>query len=174
MAHYKRFMPILIVTILALGLMACGEYPGVPRPGQESQQVIQIVQAGGGAAPSSSEGGLLAEALAELEQIKPEDVPLAENPIHVVLKDFEIVPNVLRVKAGEVTFVFENTSTHTHNYRIAAWDNHKKVIFPGRPKVGANQKREVTIHLEPGVYYVRCNVSDHEERGMVGKLFVEP
>ncbi|MFQ5813911.1 MAG: cupredoxin domain-containing protein [Anaerolineae bacterium] len=109
----------------------------------------------------------------ELEGVKAEDVELATGPVAIELKDFELVPNLIRVKAGETTFILNNTSTHTHNYRIVAWDDRKNVIYRGRPKVGAKKTKEDTLPLEPGVYYIYCNVSDHEERGMVGKLFVD-
>jgi len=111
--------------------------------------------------------------LRELEGVKAEDVPLSSGTIEVELKDFEFVPHLFHVKAGDVTFLFNNTSTHAHNFRITTWDDHENVIYPG-PKIGARRQRKVTITLEPGVYYVLCNLSDHEERGMVGKLFVEP
>jgi len=190
-------MFFLLAGALILGLVACGEYPGVPRQGQQAaQQPIQVAQqpaqaaeqAQPAAAPAESvpsapraggEGGSLAEIVQQLEGIKPEDVPLLTGEVEVELVDFEFVcsassiPHVFRVKAGEVTFIFNNTSTHAHNFRITAWDDHENVIYPG-PKVGARKKRKVKITLEPGVYYVLCNLSDHEERGMVGKLFVEP
>lgn len=189
----------LLAGMLVLGLAACGEHPGVPRQGQQAaQQPAQVAQPvqqqaqpaqqaqpveSEAAAPAESappasgeerEGeGDLAAMIHELEEVKAEDVPLTTGAVECELKDFEFVPHLFRVKAGEVTFIFNNTSTHAHNYRISAWDDHEKVIYPG-PKIGARKKRKVTIKLEPGVYYVLCNLSDHEERGMVGKLFVEP
>jgi plastocyanin len=109
----------------------------------------------------------------ELEEVEMEDVELTSGTVEVELKDFEFVPYLFHVKAGDVTFLFDNTATHAHNYRISAWDDHENVVYPG-PKIGARRKRKVHIKLDPGVYYVFCNLSDHEDRGMVGKLFVEP
>jgi len=189
----------LLAGVLILGLVACGEYPGVPRQGQQAaQQPMQVAQLRQQSAQSAEQaqpaapaaesasatgggegGGGLAEKVSQLEGVTAEDVPLLTDVVEVELKDFEFVcsassvPNIFRVKAGEVTFIFNNTSTHAHNFRITAWDGHENVIYPG-PKVGARKKRKVKITLEPGVYYVLCNLSDHEERGMVGKLFVEP
>jgi plastocyanin len=115
----------------------------------------------------------LASIVKELEGVTAADVPLSEGPVTVELADFELKPRLFRVKAGDVDFVFQNPSTHAHNYRVTAWDNHENIIYPG-PKIGASKTREATITLEPGIYYVLCNLSDHEERGMVGKLIVEP
>lgn len=199
MNHGKRVfqrLVFLLAGLLVVGLTACGEYPGVPRKGMQSAQGVQSAPAVQPAqssqqestspeepAPAAEEtemedsgeegGSDMAKTLHELEEVKMEDVELTTGTINVELRDFEFDPPVLHVKAGKVTFFFENASTHAHNYRIAAWDDHESIVFKG-PKIGARKKREMDIDLEPGTYYVLCNLSDHEERGMVGKLFVEP
>lgn len=97
---------------------------------------------------------------------------MSGNAVRIELKDYEFNPVDVRVKSqnGEVHFLWENTSTHAHNYRIV--DKSGNIVYPG-PKVGAKKKREETLKLPPGEYKVFCNLSDHEERGMKGTLVVE-
>lgn len=188
MSH-KSFhvLAVVLLGLLLVVLTACGEAPGVPHPlaGEGGAAAPPgVSQPAAGEAPAAAtegegEEGLpppdvdLAAIIKELEGVKAEDVPLTEGSVTAELVDFEFKPRLFRVEAGNVDFIFQNTSTHAHNYRVTAWDDHENIIYPG-PKIGAAKTREVTIKLEPGVYYVLCNLSDHEQRGMVGKLIVEP
>jgi len=199
--HHKYLYGLAVVLLgLLMGLTACGEAPGVPHPQAGAGAAAPPAGAAapapvGAAAPTpagagpaqatpkpgaegESEEGLpppnidLAALIKELEKVQASDVSLSTGSATVELVDFEFKPKVVKVKAGDVNFVFKNPSTHAHNYRIAAWDNHENIIYPG-PKIGAAKTREDTIALKSGVYYVFCNLSDHEQRGMVGKLIVE-
>lgn len=188
-ARRWRYLAVAALLLSALaGLTACGkvsEYPGVPREGSQSGAVVQPAAASEGASASqevtsggetaesseeSSEGGA-EQVRAELAQVDPASVPLVEKP-EIELKDYEFVPKVVKVKAGEVEFAWDNTATHAHNYRIVKKGT-EEVVFPG-PKVGAMRRQRKILELEPGEYEVFCNLSDHLERGMIGLLFVEP
>lgn len=167
----------ILAGLLVIALAGCGGSSSGSSSSQAAVSAQQVASSGSSSSSSSSSSepasGDLAKIIEQLEGVKAEDVELTSGTINMELKDFEFVPAILKVKAGTVTFLFDNTATHAHNYRITTWDNHENIIFKG-PKIGARRQREMDIELQPGVYYVLCNLSDHESRGMVGKLFVEP
>lgn len=185
-----RFMAVALMVSAMLVLAACTETP-VPRGESGGAQVAE------GNAPSETAKEEAAPAPTEAAPAEKEaqaEPPATEgggsgsggesggesggaatvsgNEVKIELKDFKIVPAELTVKAGEIKFTWQNTSTHAHNYRIVKWSNHSEIIYPG-PKVGAKKKQVKTLKLEPGEYYVFCNLSDHEKRGMKGKLTVQ-
>ncbi len=201
--RFHRWVAFALFGSIAVAVSACGEAPGVPRgasgggvvassngadlspssasggesakpskpaepsaPAEESKSRGSSAGSSAGGSPSSggaaggSGGGSSGGGAA-----------VAGDVVEIELKDYEFAPVDVKVKAknGEVRFLWKNTSTHAHNYRILKGD---QIVYPG-PKVGAKKKREETLKLAPGEYEVICNLSDHEERGMKGKLIVE-
>jgi len=87
----------------------------------------------------------------------------------IALRDFDLVPSELTVKAGEVTFFLPNEGRFTHDFRI---DSDTVELNSG--KVGARREKDWQVTLEPGEYRISCRISNHEERGMVGTMTVVP
>jgi len=183
---FRKLIVAISIGFTMLVLTGCTERP-VPRAGGGGEEVAE------GSGTSSPEVSESTEAAPAKEE-KPESmageadtgsgsggsgggageaVTVSGNEVRIELKDFEFVPKDVVVKAGDITFIWDNTSTHAHNYRILRADNPKDIIYPG-PKVGAKKKQTKTLKLEPGDYIVICNLSDHEKRGMKGTLKVVP
>ncbi len=92
-----------------------------------------------------------------------------EGTVEIALKDFELVPDELTVKAGEVTIVLPNEGRYTHDFLIEG-----EGVELNAGKVGARRTFEWEVTLEPGEYRISCRISNHDERGMVGTMTVVP
>ncbi len=145
--------PSLVVVLL---LVAC-EAPGVPHPLAAS-------------APSTSDGGTTSAVVAPTAEPVPDGGDgglVLEGIVGIELTDFKITPNEFTVKAGEVTFAFENKGRYTHDFRIEG-----QGIDVKAPKIGARRSREWSATLAPGTYRISCPISNHDQRGMEGTLVV--
>lgn len=163
---YHMLRPWLIPAVtgfLLLPLAACTLEPPVPSPHQVAAVTgVAVRPAGGGEVVQAKE--------------EPWPPPLTEGTVVIKLENFAISPGNVQVKAGDVEFQWENPSNNAHNYRIVRGNDpvnasDADVVYPG-PKVGAKRTQIDTLTLEPGEYTVFCNLSDHLERGMRGRLLV--
>ncbi len=148
-----------LVLALAFVLAAC-EAPGVPHP------LAGSVPRSSGAVPSAPDGSLSGTPA-------PEDGtngPVLEGRVEIQLADFEITPNEITVRSGEVTFAFENTGRYTHDFRIESVDSDD--VDVKAPKIGARRSREWSVTLAAGTYRISCPISNHDQRGMEGTLVV--
>lgn len=147
----RRPLRILLMTLaFLLPVLACVEYPGVPRA---------IGQGTGSQLPAS--------ATAESDS---EDGQVAfVREVQLELRDFELVPSDLTASAGEITFTLVNAGRFTHDFRVEGEGVDEK-----SPRVAAGRTDEWSITLAPGVYHISCPISNHEDRGMVGTLTVTP
>ena len=151
------------LTVMALLLAAC-EYPGVPHPqaageGTDSQPTETATE----------EAGTPGTASTETPTEEPEGPPALEGTVEIALRDFELVPDEITVKAGDVTFVLPNEGRYTHDFLIEA-----EGVELNAGKVGARRSIEWEVTLEPGEYRISCRISNHDERGMVGTMTVVP
>lgn len=188
MEQIKGLFRASIIALLGLAMLALAACTETPVPRNVSSGVTTALNGGaaaGGGQTTGAAGAGEGEDLGDDEG--GEDEPIGEVPDHtkdppvaigdgeeinISLVDFEIKPAVLEFSGGERTFRWDNTSTHAHNYRIVKWDDHEEIIYPG-PKVAAKRKQAKEIEIGPGEYYIFCNLSDHEKRGMRGKLIVK-
>ncbi len=157
-AWAKRCANVAVRTALLpfILLMVACEAPGVPH------------SLAGSAAPASS--GAAAPAAGATAVATPggeSHAPVFEGRVEIELADFKITPNELTVRAGEITFAFENTGRYTHDFRIEG-----QGIDVKAPKVGARRSREWSATLTPGTYRISCPISNHDQRGMEGTLIV--
>ncbi len=159
------------LAALALLVAAC-EYPGVPHPeaagegtdGQSTETPAAETPAGTpGTAPTETP-------TAEPELFRdPPEPPALEGTVEIALKDFELVPDELTVKAGELTIVLPNEGRYTHDFLIEG-----EGVELNAGKVGARRSMEWEVTLEPGEYRISCRISNHDKRGMVGTMTVVP
>jgi plastocyanin len=140
---------LLLALSLLLPVLACVEYPGVPRGGLGA--VGQLPPAVAGGTDSAGEEATFGRE-AQLE-----------------LRDFELVPADITVTAGEVTFTLVNAGRFTHDFRIEGEGVDEK-----SPRVAAGRSHEWSITLAPGIYDISCPISNHSDRGMVGTMTVVP
>ncbi len=89
--------------------------------------------------------------------------------ISVVLRDFQIVPARMTIKAGTVRFVVKNQGTIAHGFEIDGQGLEEEIepFAPGRTQT-------LELELTPGTYEVYCQVPGHKELGMTGELVVKP
>ena len=95
----------------------------------------------------------------------PPSTPLLPAELEVVAKEFSLEPSVSTVRAGEVTFVIKNDGFIEHNFIIEGIDEKVDLILP-------QESETLTVNLSPGTYRLVCNVSGHEEAGMVSEITV--
>jgi plastocyanin len=150
---------------MALLLAAC-EYPGVPHPQAAGEGTDgEPTETPTAATPVGTPGTAPTETTTE----EPEGPPALEGTVEIALKDFELVPDELTVKAGEVTFVLPNEGRYTHDFLIEG-----EGVELNAGKVGARRSMEWEVTLEPGEYRILCRISNHDERGMLGTMTVVP
>lgn len=146
---------LVLIMAAALVLAAC-EAPGVPHP------------LAGSVPPAS--GAMIAVPDASQSEPSPEgggSSPVMEGRVEIELADFKITPNEFTVRAGDITFAFENAGRYTHDFRIEGEEVDMKA-----PKIGARRSREWSVTLSPGTYRISCPISNHDQRGMEGTLVV--
>ncbi len=141
---------LLLALSLLLPVLACVEYPGVPR------------DIGLGAV------GQLPPAVADGTDSESEEVTFGRE-VQLELRDFELVPADITVAAGEVTFTLVNAGRFTHDFRVEGEGVDEK-----SPRVAAGRTDEWSITLAPGIYHISCPISNHEDRGMIGTMTVVP
>lgn len=99
---------------------------------------------------------------------QPYTPPTAQE-ISVVLKEWQIIPSRITIKAGRVRFVVRNDGTMDHGFEVEGQGIEEDIdpFSPGRT-------RTLELELSPGTYEVYCQVPGHEELGMKGELIVKP
>jgi plastocyanin len=86
----------------------------------------------------------------------------------IVLDDFSITPQRLRVPPGETTFELVNRGRIGHNFHVVGRGGEPvevTTLLPG-------ERETATARLRRGEYRMVCTVSNHEELGMYGTLVV--
>lgn len=151
----------LPLLLLLASLVAACEYPGVAHPMAAAAPAPRL---GGAPAAKPAPAGERASSRGGGEQ-----APVLQGTVPMLLKDFELQPDALAVKAGSVTFVLKNDGRYTHDFRVEG----QGVDLKG-PKVGSGRSTEWRIALQPGTYRISCPVSNHADRGMAGTLTVVP
>ncbi|MFN4218477.1 MAG: cupredoxin domain-containing protein [Candidatus Bipolaricaulia bacterium] len=91
----------------------------------------------------------------------------AVQEISVVLKDGQIIPARMTIKAGTVRFVVRNQGTIDHGFEVEGQGIEEEIdpFPPGRTQT-------LELELAPGTYEVYCQVPGHKELGMKGELIV--
>jgi uncharacterized cupredoxin-like copper-binding protein len=159
MASNRYVGPIVLTSILALSLVACG--------GDDDSASDEGTEGGGVTVTTEAEGTPVAVELGERSDteyfmtVTPDSVP-----------------------AGTVTFTAENTGDHEHEMVVLKTDeapdsltvtNHKVSEDASVGEVSetpAGQSGTLTVDLEPGKYVLVCNIGKHYERHMYAPFTV--
>ena len=179
-------MVALTVALFGWMIAQVAEHPGVPREVGELPRLFAGESAVRGArepvlTPAAAEHGH--EAGVAIASIKagapttraPEKIDAAAGDyaefaggqIEIALKEYEMVPNKIRVKPGAVAFVLRNEGRFAHDFHVEGpgVDAYAAKFSPGR-----------TVRLEAalpeGEYKISCPLSNHDQRGMHGTLLV--
>lgn len=165
-----RRTPIWIAVLALLMalpvLVACEAFvvPD-PQPPFESEASTQAT-----ATPTIDDSPTEPADAGDAEESRPADESEglgSEGRVDIALTDFKITPNEFTVKAGEVTFAFENKGRYTHDFRVEG-----QGVYEKGPMIGTGRSREWSTTLEPGTYRIFCRIGDHDQLGMVGTMVV--
>ena len=85
---------------------------------------------------------------------------------NVTMKEWEIKPTQLQLKAGTVTFAVKNGGAIEHDFAVEGVG--KLDTLP------AGESKRLTLTLAPGTYAILCTLAGHKEAGMHGTLVVSP
>jgi plastocyanin len=91
-----------------------------------------------------------------------------DGRVRIVLDDFSIAPQRVRVPAGEASFQIVNRGRIGHNFHIVGRNGEPvevTTLFPG-------ERRTASARVRRGSYLMVCTVSNHQELGMYGTLVV--
>ena len=176
LAAYSATLAVLAFTIVLLGWMLArvAEHPGVPRnpgalpswfTGTPAATSVHQHDAGAGAKPSASAALARAEAGAAEGDYKD----FANGEIQIDLKEYEFTPSRIRTRPGPVVFVLRNAGRFAHDFHVEGpgFEVYAEKFSPGRTV-------RVQAVMQEGEYKVSCPLSNHDERGMNGKLIVTP
>lgn len=173
LAAYSATLAVLGFTVLLLGWMLArvAEHPGVPRetgalpswfagaPAASSAHPRDAVAAVATAKPGTS----LAQGRAGAAEGDYQD--FANGEIGIALKEYQFVPSRIRTRPGAVVFVLRNEGRFAHDFHVEGpgVEVYAEKFSPGRTV-------RVRAVLQEGEYKVSCPLSNHDERGMHGKL----
>lgn len=110
-----------------------------------------------------------------LKGFAPSSAPPTQpaQEVEVTLKEGQILPASITVKAGKVRFVVQNAGTMTHGFELESQMPSVKFDEAIDP-FPAGQTRTLEVELTPGQYQYYCQVSGHKDLGMKGSLLVQP
>jgi plastocyanin len=99
-----------------------------------------------------------------------DDPPVREpdRRVAIVLDDFSLTPQRVRMPAGEATFELSNEGRIGHNFHIVGRTGEPVAVTTLLP----GDRESATARLRRGDYRMLCTVSNHEELGMYGTLVV--
>ena len=90
----------------------------------------------------------------------------ASGGVNVTVKEWELKPAQLQVKAGTVTFLVKNGGTIEHDFAVEGVGKLDTLT--------AGDSKPLSLKLAPGTYTILCTLSGHKEAGMHGTLTVAP
>lgn len=168
-------LAVLGFTAVLLGWMLgrVAEHPGVPREtgalpawftGAPAAAGAHAHEAGA-ASGSAQSGASSAQARAGAAEGDYHD--FANGEIAIALKEYEFVPSRIRTRPGTVVFVLRNEGRFAHDFHVEGpgVEVYAEKFSPGRTV-------RVQAVLQEGEYKVSCPLSNHDERGMNGRLIV--
>ena len=113
------------------------------------------------------------------------DTSAPSTPVKLTLTDFNVTTNFTTHKAGVVDFKIRNTSAVSQHEMLVIKTDLKPEEFPVNPEDGRideesakinfikessdiriRESRNFSLNLEPGHYWLICNLNDHFKKGM--------
>ncbi|MBI4207365.1 MAG: cupredoxin domain-containing protein [Betaproteobacteria bacterium] len=181
MKRIAAFASTLAAVLLTLALMAwmtaqVAEHPGMPRavgelPPWFAGGPIAVGRRDGrpAAAPAPADAqprGVHAPSQAAEPSIREADfVQVAGGKVEIALMEYEMKPSKIRVGLGTVTFVVRNEGRFAHDFHVEGpgVDAYAEKFSPGR-------SIRLEVALQEGEYKISCPLSNHDQRGMHGRL----
>jgi len=143
---------------------AVGEVP--PAAGEAAERPHEAVAT---AAPSAAGAARPLPATAAPARATAGYVDVAGGEVRIALKEYRLVPDRIRLRAGgrTVTFVLRNEGRYAHNFHIEGPD-----VDARAAKFGPGSTVRLAVTLKAGEYRISCPLSNHDQRGMHGTLLV--
>ena len=101
-----------------------------------------------------------------------------DNTLRLRLEEYRITPQDLRVREGRVHIIARNDGRLTHNVAVESFADSPEtdeVVEFGRTTTahaGETVSEEAIVRLPPGKYRLVCTISNHDNLGQYGTLFV--
>ncbi len=97
--------------------------------------------------------------------------------LHVRLEEFRIVPEDVSVAPGRLRIVATNVGRLTHNLKVVKEDEEDREAPPtdlgGTGTAQPGETATFTFNdLQPGEYRMVCTITNHDDLGQYGELFV--
>lgn len=95
--------------------------------------------------------------------------------LRIDLDEYRLVPENIRVRAGEVKIVARNVGRLTHNVKVLSFDREEGEAyedFGGTPTAQPGTTVRVALRLAPGKYRLACSIGNHDDLGQYGELQV--
>jgi len=112
------------------------------------------------------------------------DATASATRIKVVLTEWKLVPSIVRVSPGAITFVVRNTGKIPHELAIVRTGRHHHALPMAGSKASEaglmgeieeflpGQTRRLVVKLAPGKYVLLCNLPGHYMAGQYASLRV--
>ena len=169
-------MVALTVALIVWMIARVAEHPGVPRevgelPPWFVAEVGSLRKAPGPALPAAADqpaaGAERTGAPSSKAAADDDFVEVAGSEVKIILKEYQLVPNKIRVRPGRVaiTFVLRNEGRFAHNFHVEG-----PGVETTAAKFGPGNTVRLEVTLKEGEYKISCPLSNHDQRGMHGML----
>lgn len=90
--------------------------------------------------------------------------------VQLSIKEWQITPNNIEVKAGRVRFIVTNEGTMSHNITIL---QNGDVIGSTPTFAPSEGPKTIEVDLKAGTYNMMCSLPGHAARGQTGTITVK-
>ena len=91
-----------------------------------------------------------------------------DGRVVLVMRDFRFSPQLIRARAGRLTFALRNEGRVAHSFRLST----PRGGLIEHPSIRPGERATVTARLRPGRYHLFDALSNYEELGMYGTVEV--
>lgn len=133
----------VLLCMVGMTLAACGDSPATPTPAPP---------------PTVPATNTTAAAGGDVQEVQLE------------IKEWQITPSNVEVKAGKVRFIVTNAGTMSHNITIL---QNGDVIGATPTFAPSEGPKTIEVDLKAGTYNMMCSLPGHAARGQTGTITVK-
>lgn len=98
----------------------------------------------------------------------PEPVAVGDSPLRLVLDEYRIAPQAVRVPAGRVVLTVRNEGTMVHRLQVRTRDRSRRL--GSSPPLRPGESARLVLELPPGTYAMSCPLDRHRTLGQHGTI----